>query len=216
MIHLEKLLNKKKRDLKFKKGIVPEINQKSYQSQNLMTGKVVKITKNHIYFDIGFKALLKTKKKKFINTFFKIETMIRTRHSNEKYDIISFLKSVIIGKTYKLMVYQIKSMENGLFVDFNKTLEYAKYAILFYELETLKNQNKDLKGYILNSLNGGFSVALGGLVAFIPNNEINKNQKTTSYQTNRLNSLILDSSFDFKILNINFNRKNVVLTRSIK
>jgi ribosomal protein S1 len=113
------------------------------------------------------------------------------------------------------MVYQVKSIETGLFINFEKTLEYAKNTILFYELEYLKKKNQSLKGYILNSVNGGFSVGIGGIVGFIPNNEITTN-KNTQYQSNRLNTIILDSCFDFKILNINFSRKNVVLTKSEK
>ena len=73
MNNLESLFKKQKKDFGFKKGIIPEINQKSYQSQNLLSGKIIKITKNNIYFDIGFKNLLKTKKKSFVNTFFEIE-----------------------------------------------------------------------------------------------------------------------------------------------
>jgi ribosomal protein S1 len=214
MNNLESLLKKQKKDFGFKKGLIPEINQKSYQSQSLLTGKIVKITKNNIYFDIGFKSLLKTKKKNFITIFFEIEKMIHERHSSDAYNISTFLKEVKIGKSYKLMVYQIKSIETGLFVNFEKTLEYAKYAMLFYELEYLKKKNLNLKGYVLNNVNGGYSVGIRGLVAFIPNNEVNKSQNTKTYQPNRLNTLILDSCIDFKILNINFSRKNVVLTKS--
>ena len=69
MNNLNTFLKEKKKDLGFKQGIIPEINQKSYQSQSLLTGKIVKITKNNIYFDIGFKSLLKTKKKNFIQYY---------------------------------------------------------------------------------------------------------------------------------------------------
>ena len=215
MNNLNTFLKEKKIDLGFKQGIIPEINQKSYESQSLLNGKIVKITKNNIYFDIGFKSLLKSKKKNFITTFFEIEKMINSRRSNKPYDINTFLNEVKVGKTYKLMVYQVKSIETGLFINFEKTLEYAKNTILFYELEYLKKKNQSLKGYILNSVNGGFSVGIGGIVGFIPNNEITTN-KNTQYQPNRLNTIILDSCFDFKILNINFSRKNIVLTKSEK
>ena len=40
----------------FKKSFLPQINQKSYQSYNLITGKIIKITKDNIYFDIGLKG----------------------------------------------------------------------------------------------------------------------------------------------------------------
>ena len=215
MNNLNTFLKEKKIDLGFKQGIIPEINQKSYESQSLLNGKIVKITKNNIYFDIGFKNLLKSKKKNFITTFFEIEKMINSRRSNKPYDINTFLNEVKVGKTYKLMVYQVKSIETGLFINFEKTLEYAKNTILFYELEYLKKKNQSLKGYVLNSVNGGFSVGIGGIVGFIPNNEITTN-KNTQYQSNRLNTIILDSCFDFKILNINFSRKNIVLTKSEK
>ena len=193
MNNLNTFLRKKKVDLGFKQGIIPEINQKSYESQSLLNGKIVKITKNNIYFDIGFKNLLKSKKKNFITTFFEIEKMINSRRSDKPYDINTFLNEVKIGKTYKLMVYQVKSIETGLFINFEKTLEYAKNTILFYELEYLKKKNQSLKGYILNSVNGGFSVGIGGIVGFIPNNEITTD-KNTQYQSNRLNTKTANKS----------------------
>ena len=78
------------------------------------------------------------------------------------------------------------------------------------------NEHHWFRYYVLNNVNGGFSVGIGGLVAFVPNNEMSNkpfNNKTT-YQSNRLNSMMLDSSFDFKISNINFSRKNVILTKT--
>ena len=120
MNNLNTFLKEKKIDLGFKQGIIPEINQKSYESQSLLNGKIVKITKNNIYFDIGFKNLLKSKKKNFITTFFEIEKMINSRRSDKLYDINTFLNEVKVGKTYKLMVYQVKSIETGLFINFEK------------------------------------------------------------------------------------------------
>ena len=64
-----------------------------------------------------------------------------------------------------------------------------------------------------NGNNGGFSVSLGGLVAFIPNNNFMKNQYSNLNTFLKVKKNFLNSSMDFKIVNINFSRKNVVLTR---
>ena len=52
-------------------------------------------------------------------------------------------------------------------VNFKKTLDYIKYNKLFLELYKSKTLNKSIKGIIINSIKGGFSVAIAGLITFI-------------------------------------------------
>ena len=73
-----------------------------------------------------------------------------------------------------------------------------------------------MKGYILNNVHGGFSVGVSGLVAFVPNNELTLNQQINTQYIVRNNYLMSNTILDFKISNINFNRRNIVLTRPKK
>lgn len=208
---------KQNRDLQFKNNFIPEINQKSYQSRTLLVGEIIKITKTNIYFDVGLKSIVKTRKKNFLRTFFEIEKLINQRYSGQQYSIDNFLKSIKIGNKYKLVVYQIKSIDAGFFIDFEKTKEHIKTFLTFYELDFLKRQNQSLYGYILNSVNGGFSVGINGLVAFVPNNKVNISVPSNKKQRVQKKDLsLLNTSSKFKILNINFDRRNVILTKHNK
>lgn len=195
----------------FRHDFIPEINQKSYQSQDFCVGKIVKITKESIYFDAGFKSLIKTKKKTFVKTFFEIEKILQQRYNNKPCTLNSFFENVKLGRQHKFIIYQIKKIDDSIFIHFDKTLEYVKQNLCFYELATLQRQNLPLQGFVLNNVNGGFSVGINGLVAFIPNNQLfpKKVQKNAS----RRNFILKDASLKFKILNINFDRKNVVLKK---
>lgn len=204
-------------DLQFKVDFVPEINQKSYKSRTLLVGQIIKVTKNNVYFDAGLKSVIKTRKKDFIRTFYEIEKLINQRYSGQTYTTTDFLKNIKIGNKYKLIVYQIKSIDAGFFIDFEKTKEYTKTSLTFYELDYIKRRNQSLYGYVLNKVNGGFSVGINGLVAFIPNNKLQtKKQATNSKKYQKRKISFIDMSFEFKVLNINFDRRNVVLAKHDK
>lgn len=211
------LQKKIKNDLQFKADFVPEINQKSYKSQTLLIGQIIKITKNNIYIDAGLKSTIKARKKDFIRTFFEIEKLINQRYSGHTYTSQDFLKNIKIGNKYKLIVYQIKSIDAGFFIDFEKTKEYTKTSLTFYELDYVKKQNQSLYGYVLNKVNGGFSVGINGLVAFIPNNKLQtKKQAINSKKYQKKKISYIDMSFEFKVININFERRNVILAKHDK
>lgn len=203
-------------NLQFKNDFIPEINQKSYQSKGLCKGVIVKITKTSIYFDIGLKFLVKTSKRKFLKNFYKIEDIIEKKLYNTEFSKKSFLNSVKVGNTYKFIIYQTKLIETEFFINFEKTLEYYNKLLSFYEFNLLQRNNKDLFGYVLNSVNGGFSIALNGLIAFVPNNKL---FPTTlqNFSENRLQNKrktrVLNTTLKFNVLSINFDRNNVVVQR---
>jgi ribosomal protein S1 len=188
----------------FKSEFMPEVNQKCYQTQKLTIGTIVKITSTNIYFDVNSKNFIKTKQKKFINTFYKIYKELT---NTQNYSIKDFLNEIKLRKSFKFILYKLKSSDDNLFIDYDKTFEYFYYQKLFYELEHLKKSKQTIKGYLLNNINGGFSVAVGGIVAFVPNNILTINQ-----QQIKNNQLFTKSIINFKISNINFNRKNIILT----
>ena len=77
-----------------------------------------------------------------------------------------------------------------------------------------KNLNKSLFGYVLNNVNGGFSVGINGLIAFAPNNQMVKQQQRSTGTNIKHRSDLTNSFAEFKILNINFKRNNIVLTKN--
>jgi len=200
----------------FKREFMPEINQKCYQTQNLKIGKVIKITKTNIYFDVGLKAFVKTKKKKFINTFFKLYKNLNNHLEKNELTLTHFFEEIKIGKSFKFILYKVNSNDGNCYIDYDKTTEYLMDNRLFYEVESIKKSDGLVKGYILNNVHGGFSVGVSGLVAFVPNNELTLNQQINTQYIVRNNYLMSNTILDFKISNINFNRRNIVLTRPKK
>ena len=200
-------------NISFKKEYLNDINQLIYQSDNLVKGKIIKITKQNIYFDVGLKHPIVVKKKKFVKNFFKIKKII-SFSEQKKLTVEQFLKTIKVGSVFKFIIFEMLVRKNNIIlIDFEKTLEYIKTNRLFYELDSLKKSKKEVQGYILNTVNGGFSVSLGGLVAFIPNNEFMINQFSNLKAFLKVNKFFINSSMTFKIININYNRKNIVLTR---
>ena len=199
----------------FKKSFLPEVNQKSYESYDLVVGKIIKITKTNLYFDIGLKGIVKTGKRQFLKNIYEIEKLKHTRYATtiEKFNFNDFLKRIILGSRHKFIIYQLNSTQAQCFIQFDRTAEYVKNKLFFYEFDYIQRKNKSLFGYVLNNVNGGFSVGINGLIAFAPNNQMVKQQRSTG--TNIKHRSDLTNSFaEFKILIINFKRNNIVLTKN--
>jgi ribosomal protein S1 len=194
----------------FKREFMPEINQSCSQTQKLVAGRIVKITDTNIYFDVNSKSFVKTKKKKFIRAFFKLFKELNI-DKKRNLSLSGFLNSIKVGRSFKFILYKINSAQGNIYIDYDKTVEYFSYQKSFYELESLKKSDQSVKGYVLNNVNGGFSVGMKNLVAFVPNNELSLNNKNKNQ--NKSNYLFLGSRMNFKISKINFSRKNVILTR---
>jgi len=203
------------KNVPFKKEYIGNINQFIYQSENLVTGKIIKITHDKIYFDVGLKYSVIVKKKSFITNFFPIAKIINyTKSARKSLTLKEFLTDIRVGKNFKFIIFEVLARNNNIIlIDFEKTSEYMNINKLFYELDFLKKSKTIVKGYILNAVNGGFSVSLGGLVAFVPNNEFLLDQFTNANELLKINRTFINSSMYFRIININYNRKNVVLTR---
>ena len=105
----------------------------------------------------------------------------------------------------------MNTTQTKFYIQFDKTAEYIQDRLFFYEFEQIKRKNDFLYGYVLNTVNGGFSVGINGLVAFVPNKQMITDSSMFMKQKTAINS-----AFKFKILNINFERKNIVLTRKTK
>ena len=116
----------------FKREFMPEINQKCYQTQNLKIGKVIKITKTNIYFDVGLKAFVKTKKKKFINTFFKLYKNLNNHLEKNELTLTHFFEEIKVGKAFKFILYKVNSNDGNCYIDYDKTTEYLIDPFLLY------------------------------------------------------------------------------------
>ena len=188
-------------------------------SKDLLEGTILLITKSDIYLDFGTKPTLKISKKLYIknliqlylilNTSYLLVKRASTSQTLSKKNLKDWINMKLTkGQTIKLKINTIDSIKNIYTIDFKKSLEYIKYNKFFHELDMIKNSNYSIKGFILNSIKGGFNVALGGLIAFLPAKEL---MKTPS---KKLSENFINCYMDFKISKISVNNKNIVLTKA--
>ena len=219
-------MTNKKIILQEQQKLIPSI--KEYQdninlfitsSKDLIQGTILLITKSDIYLDFGTKPIIKVSKTLYIKNLIQLYIILNTsyllvkRPSNSqnlsKKNLKDWIKIKLNeGQTIKLKINTIDSIKNIYTIDFKKTLEYIKYNKFFFELEMIKNSNYSIKGFITNSIKGGFSVALGGIIAFLPAKELMKTPNK------KLSETFINSSMEFKISKISVNNKNVVLTKA--
>jgi len=203
------LNNNLNRKISFEQAHNEFLNQPIYQSKNLIEGKIIQISNTNIYFDIGLKVPAVVNKKAFVSTFLKIESILKGSKI-KKSSVHHLLSKIKTGQKYKFMIYELKNIKNNIFVDLHKTLEYVQYNKMFYEFDYIRRTEGVLKGYVLNTVNGGFSIGFKGLVGFAPNNEfLTKPFKSLS----KFGNFFKGNFLNFKILNINFEKHNIVLQR---
>jgi ribosomal protein S1 len=93
-----------------------------------------------------------------------------------------------------------------------KALKQIKHQTIW---KTIKKNKKHVNGIVLNHVEGGFSVGLGGIVAFLPKDQVppikykKKNKRTDK------NSFI-GSLKTFYVLNISASKskRNIILSRT--
>ena len=188
-------------------------------SKDLIEGTIILITKSDIHIDFGTKRIIKVSKEIYIENLIKMYTILNTsylltkRSSNTQLLTKTCLKiwlkkKLSEGQSIKLKLNIIDSIKNIYTINFKESLEHIKYTKLFSELNTIKKSDKSIKGFITNSIKGGFSVAIGGLIAFLPTKELIK------IPNKKLSESFVSSSMYFKIEKITVSNKNVVLRKA--
>jgi ribosomal protein S1 len=188
-------------------------------SNDLVKGTILLITKSDIFLDFGTKPIIKVSKKLYIKNLVQLYLILNTSYllvkkpAGSKNLSAKSLKDWIKVRLYEgqninLKINTIDSIKNIYTIDFKKTVNYIKYNKLFSELEMIKKSNSSVKGFIINSIKGGFSVALGGLIVFLPAKELMK------FPNPKLSETFVNLSMEFKISKISVNNKNIVLTKA--
>jgi ribosomal protein S1 len=225
-------MTNKKIILQNSKEIVPSILK--YQdnislsiisNKDLLKGTILFTNKSEIYLDFGTKPIIKVSKKLYVKnliqlyiilntSYLQIERPLDTQHQ-AKIDFKNWIREKLTaGQTISLVINTIDSIKNIHTIDFKKSLKYIKRNKFFYELENIKNSRSTIKGFITNTVKGGFSVALGSLIAFLPFKEVVQQKKKK--KTNKtIYKNFVRSSMDFKISKINIYKNNVVLMKSL-
>jgi ribosomal protein S1 len=187
--------------------------------KHLIEGTIILVTKSEIYLDFGTKPIIKLSKKSYIKNLVQVYIILnnsyllidRPTNKKIKLNIKDWIKRKLnISQKVKLKLNKIDSIKNIYTIDLEKTLEYIKYNKFFHELENIKNTDSSVKGFIMNPIKGGFSVALGGIIAFLPRKQLARKKISNKM----LYKNFLHSSMNFKISKTSINAKNVILTRA--
>ena len=187
--------------------------------RHLMRGNIVTITKSKVFLDFGTKELISLSKKDYIeiltqiymilNTSYILTTRPKTLSNKLKTNLNNWLtKKMRVGESIDVKIEYIDSIESIALINIKDSLDYIKTTKLFHELEEVRKSDQVIKGFVLNKIKGGFSVAIGGIIAFLPTKEVLK------IPSRKLSNKFVNTSMYFKISKITFETRNIILRKA--
>lgn len=195
-----------------------KINLFITSSDNLVEGTILLNTKLNIYSDFGTKSIIKTPKKIYIKNLIRLYRIFKTSYlnintpNNTRNELKTWVQNKLKeGQKIRAKITNIDSMKNNNAIDFKTTLNYLRLNKFFNEIYQLKKSKTTIKGYILNTLKGGFSVVIGSLNTFLPTRGIIKKPIRPN---KTIAETLVGTSMKFKIGRINIRRNNVVVIKA--
>jgi ribosomal protein S1 len=187
--------------------------------KHLLRGNVVTITKSKVLLDFGTKELISLSKKDYIeiltqiymilNTSYILTTRPKTLSNKLKTNLNNWLtKKMRVGESIDVKMSSIDSIESIALINIEDSLYYIKTTKLFHELEEVKKSDQVIKGFVLNKIKGGFSVAIGGIIAFLPTKQVLK------IPDRKLLNKFVNTSIYLKISRITFETRNIILRKA--
>jgi hypothetical protein len=108
---------------------------------------------------------------------------------------------VLVGDTVQVFLESIETPEGELLVTGQESAVSRRTKAVWGELLERLNDGRPVKGRLLNSLAGGYSVGVAGIVCFLPNRNASK------VTVGRIGELA-----DYRVIQMNASRSNVVLS----
>lgn len=187
--------------------------------KHLLRGNVETITKSKVLLDFGTKELISLSKKDYIeiltqiymilNTSYILTTRPKTLSNKLKTNLNNWLtKKMRVGESIDVKIEYIDSIESIALINIKDSLDYIKTTKLFHELEEVKKSDQVIKGFVLNKIKGGFSVAIGGIIAFLPTKQVLK------IPDRKLLNKFVNTSIYLKISRITFETRNIILRKA--
>ena len=187
--------------------------------KHLLRGNVVTITKSKVLLDFGTKELISLSKKDYIeiltqmymilNTSYILTTRPKTLSNKLKTNLNNWLtKKMRVGESIDVKIESIDSIESIALINIKDSLDYIKTTKLFHELEEVKKSDQVIKGFVLKKIKGGFSVAIGGIIAFLPTKQVLK------IPDRKLLNKFVNTSIYLKISRITFETRNIILRKA--
>jgi len=161
-----------------------ELTLKSFNDGDLIQGIVVKIDRDEVLLDVGYKTegVIPSRE-------------LSIRHDADPSDIVT------VGDTIEALVLQKEDKEGRLILSKKR----AQYERAWGDVEKIKETDGVVQGLVIEVVKGGLIVDIG-LRGFLPASliELRRVRDLTPY---------LGQTIDAKILELDKNRNNVVLSR---
>lgn len=150
------------------------------QSNPILEGIVVSMTKDTLFIDLGFKMNVKFKKSEFFPT------------------LLNPVTHWSLGDKVQLLFECFDRYDNNVVLSYEKAQKRLKEKAIWDAVEKKKYVN----GRVLNAVHGGYSVGIGGLVAFLPKNHLGEHHDK-----------ILGQLKTFSVLKASRDNNNVIVSR---
>ena len=157
---------------------------KPFSDGDLVTGRVVKIDKDEVLVDIGYKA----------------EGVIPSRELSIRHDIDP-RKLLEEGQEIEALILQVEDAEGRMILSKKR----AQYERAWGRIEELKRSGEVVKGTVIEQVKGGLIVDIG-LRGFLPASLVDLRRVRDLQQ-------YIGTELECKIIELDRNRNNVVLSR---
>lgn len=146
----------------------------------MITGVVVTVSKDMVYIDVGTKKNIKFKRSEIYGTMF------------------NPIRDIVVGEKISFYLESHDKYENNLVLNYDKGQKLLREETIWKEIQ----DKKYINGRILNYVNGGYSVGIGGLVAFLPKNHLGD-----------IKEKVMGQLKTFSLLKVNRSTNNVIVSR---
>ena len=154
---------------------------KQFRDGNIVSGTVIEIEKDYVYIDIGYKS----------------EGIV----SCSEFRTYDKELNVKIGDTVEVFIEQLEVRGGLVRLSWEKAEKVKRWG----EIEKTCDSNGTIKGVVVATVKGGFTVDLGGIKAFLPGSHADIKPVTDSKD-------FLGKTFEFQILKHNKARSNIVVS----
>ena len=151
---------------------------------SIAKGSVVRIGEDNVLVDVNFKS----------------EGQIPTSEFLDKDGRICVKEGDLID------VYIVRKNENEGTISLS--FEKAKRMQVFDQLEDVQENNKTIRGRIMQRIKGGYTVDIHGVEAFLPGSHVDLRPVTDM-------DALINQEYDFRVLKINRRRSNVIVSRRV-
>jgi small subunit ribosomal protein S1 len=156
---------------------------------------------------VNYKTYYKGRSFLNVDIGFKKGTLIPLKELSSK-------NNYALGSSNQGIITQLESNRGDFVLDVFQ-LNKVDPEIIWKLISNAYKKRYLVKGRILNVVNGGFSVGLSGIVAFLPNSHLVRGKSPTHKHWLERTKPFIGSILSFKVLKMNPARRNIIVSRTL-